>query len=156
MQIRAPGPHPVGGVLERGTVGGQGRVRHDQAEVNIADQCAEPAVGEAAQRIGGDESAAKNVLTGRDRVGQHTFTLFVGRLAHANENRQIPIAASRQARGAQRFNRQCGPYASCLVETDHIVIAYPNAVQDPGGTLPNQNSVKSDPAIPATEKEPMT
>jgi hypothetical protein len=30
------------------------------------------------------------VLAGRHRVGQHTFTLFVGTLAHANENRQIP------------------------------------------------------------------
>jgi hypothetical protein len=77
-------------------------------------------------------------------------------LAHANENRQIPIAASRQARGAQRFTRQCGQKASYLVKTDHILIAYPSAVQDPGETLLNQNSVKSDPAIPATGKEPMT
>ena len=47
------------------------RVLQDQPEIDIAHQRAEATVGEAAQRVSGDEAGAQGSSIGGDCPGQH-------------------------------------------------------------------------------------
>ncbi len=81
MQRRAAGLHGVGHRGQRLLVGFFDRIGQDEPEVDVADQGAEAAVGQAAEGVGGDEPVAQDRLVLGHRLLQDSVAVGFGRAA---------------------------------------------------------------------------
>ncbi len=75
VERRSLAPLGLGDSLDRVGISGLEWIGEDQAEVDVADQLAEAAVGEAAQRVCGKQPVAKLRPVGVDRLQQDRFAV---------------------------------------------------------------------------------
>ena len=82
VQLGSAGPHRVADRAKRDPVFQPGRIREHQPDVDVADQRAEPAMRQAAERVGGDKAGPEGRLKGGDRLGEHRLALLARLITH--------------------------------------------------------------------------
>jgi len=91
MEDRGLLPHCIGHTLDGLLVGRIDRVTEDQAQVDVAHQGAEAAVGKAAQCVGRDKPFPEGVAVRGHRLGKHCLTFLDPHLplGHDWQNRRF-------------------------------------------------------------------
>src|SRR5262249_51993224 len=89
VQRRALALLGIGDRLDRLAVAGLDGIADDQPEVDVTDQVAEAAVGEAAQRVRGDQAVSEGGKISVGRLGQHTLAVHYDHIRPAPFYRAI-------------------------------------------------------------------
>ena len=108
--------HPLDDGPERFGVGPAERVSQDQTEVDIAHECAEAAVGQAAQGVGGHQSFVQYLPVGGHRLGEDGLALL-----EIFPRSRIVVYARSQSPGPETL-----PRPSSRISVPRLVVTAPS------------------------------